>query len=135
MTDSTLPLQKAIVATLRKHDATKPIVDQRVFDAPSPGAQKPYVSIGPVQMLPEIAQDYDGADVRMQIDGWAAGPSSVGAKQLGRAIYIALQNAELQLEDDQRLVALTVEDTRYLLDADGVTQHAVVVVRARTEPT
>jgi hypothetical protein len=135
MIDATLPLQKAIIGALRKAAAIRAIVDGRSYDSPPANAQKPYVSIGPVLSLTEIAQDYGGADITIQIDGWSSGPQTLEIKQLGAALHATLHEAELELTDQQRLVALTVEFIRYLPEPDGITQHAVCSVRARTEPT
>lgn len=130
--DASLPLQKAIVAALKA--ASTPAAG-RVFDAISPSAAKPYISLGPFDVLTEQADEYEGSETTIQIDAWSAGPGSVEVKQLGRAIRAALHNATLTLEENQRLVSLTVEQIRYLRDPDGITQHAAVTVRALTEPS
>lgn len=133
--DASLPLQKAIVAALRSALPVKALVSQRVFDAVPSGAAKPYITIGPIDVLTDDAAEYEGSDSTIQIDGWSAGPSSVQVKQLGRAIRTALHNQEFTLDGNQRLVSMTVDQIRYFVEPDGITQHVAVSVRALTEPS
>jgi len=132
--DASLPLQKAIVAALKADPAVAAIVAARVYDVPPAAPVKPYISLGPFDVLTEVASNYEGSDTSIQIDGWSAGQGSVEVKQLARAIREALHEKEFTLDEDQRLVALTIDQTRYLRELDGITQHAAVTARARTEP-
>lgn len=132
MSDATLPLQAALVNRLQEDTAVKAIINRRVYDAVPKAAVMPYVSFGPWQVDPEIAQEYEGSDNFIQIDGWAAGPQSVEVKRLGKAIRDALV-APLAVEGN-RVIVFQVERTQYLRDPDGITQHAVISIRARTEP-
>lgn len=134
MTDATLPVQAAIVAALKAYAPLTSIVGSRVYDNVPNGAQKPYVSIGPTQFLPASGECIDGGDVVIQLDGWSEGPTSVEAKQIGAAIIARLRNFAEALEDGARLVDFQIEQARYLREPDGVTQHAVVIVRAAAEP-
>jgi hypothetical protein len=131
ISDSSLPLQKAIVARLK---ADVEMIDGRVYDAVPVSATKPYVSFGSFQVLPEEADCSEGVSVTIQLDGWAAGPDTVEVKRLGAAIARSLQWAELPLDEDQRLVIMNIIDVSYLRDPDGITTHAIVTVRAQTEP-
>jgi Protein of unknown function (DUF3168) len=131
--DATIPLQQAIIALLRNHAPLVAIVGKRTYDQVDPSAEKPYVSIGPIQVIPEKAIGYDASDISLQIDGWSAQRSSMEIKQIGAVIRAALDQAALTLQD-HRLVDLTAESTGYLLDPDGLTRHAVLTFRARTEP-
>jgi len=131
--DPSLQLQKAIVAWLNNH-ATGPLVGGRVYDGVPANAVKPYVSFGPFQMLPEHGDCLDGGEAILQIDAWAAGPSTVQVKQIGAAIAADLDLAELVLDGGQRLVEMTIEQTQYMRDPDGLTAHAVITVHTWTEP-
>jgi hypothetical protein len=133
--DPSLELQKAIVAALKADPAVNAIVAGRVYDGVPANAVKPYVSFGPFQLLPEHADCLNGGEAIIQLDGWAAGPSTVQVKQLGAAIANALDFAPLALDLPQQLVELTVEQTQYLRDPDGITAHAVVTLHAFTEAT
>jgi hypothetical protein len=133
--DSSLPLQKAIIDTLKADSAVAAIVGARVYDMVPAGAPKPYVSFGPEQVLPDKGDEYDGADIFVQLDGWSATGTKMEIKRLGAAIRSALDEKPLTLVDDQRLVRIAIEDAHYLVEPDGLTQHAALTFRARTEPS
>ena len=133
--DPSLELQKAIVAVLKADAAVNAIVGGRIYDGVPSNATKPYVSFGPFQLLPEHGDCLDGGEAILQLDGWATGPSTVQVKQLGTAIARALDEAPLVLDAPQRCVEISIEQTQYLRDPDGITAHAVVTVHAWTEPT
>lgn len=135
MSDSTLAIQKAVIAALKADASVSAIVAARVYDAVPTDAAKPYLSFGPTQVLPDIADEYEGSEVTFQIDGWSAGPSSVEAKRIGKAVRAALSGAALVLDDDERLVNIEPIQTNYLPEPDGITQHAALTFRVRTEPT
>lgn len=130
--DASLPLQAAIVKRLKTDVA---MVAGRVLDAPAPGTPKPYISIGESQINPAIAQLYHGANERFQIDGWSAGPGKAEAKALGAAILAAFaEPLELANGAGHRVVYIEHEQTEYVREPDGVTQHAACIFTAATEP-
>jgi hypothetical protein len=131
--DPSLALQKAIVARLKADAGVNAIVAGRIYDAVPGNAVKPYVSFGPFQLLPEHGDCLDGGEAFVTLDGWAAGPDTVQVKQLGTAVAKALDLAELTL-DAQHLVEMSIEQTQYMRDPDGITAHAVITVHAWTEP-
>jgi Protein of unknown function (DUF3168) len=133
--DPSLQLQKAIVARLKADAGVAAIVNGRIYDAVPGGAVKPYISFGPFQLLPEHGDCLDGGEAFVTLDGWAAGPDTVQVKQLGSAVAKALDLAPIVLESPQRLVEMSVEQTQYMRDPDGITAHAVITVHAWTEPT
>ena len=134
--DAALQLQKAVVAKL-KTDVIE--VGGRVYDGVPPHAVKPYISLGPFQMLPEHGDCLDGGEAFLTIDAWSNVPgangSSVEVKQIGAAIAKALDEAPLLLDAPQRLVDMSIEQIQYLRDPDGLTAHASITVHAWTEPT
>jgi|SRR5215211_6824780 len=134
VSDATLPLQAAVVAALKANAAVAAIVGTRIYDNPAGDAAKPYISIGPSDLVPDDADGIEAAEITMQIDGWSDTPTSVQVKQVGAAIRAALHHAELTLPDDQRLVFLEADNTRYLTEPDGLTRHVAVSLRALTEP-
>jgi hypothetical protein len=133
--DPSLALQKAIVARLKADAGVNAIIAGRIYDAVPGNAVKPYVSFGPFQMLPEHGDCLDGGEAFVTLDGWAAGPDTVTVKQLGAAVAKALDLAPIVLDGGQRLVEMSIEQTQYMRDPDGITAHAVVTVHAYTEPT
>lgn len=134
LADATIPLQKAIRAWLLADPAVTAIVGDRVFDNVSVDAVKPYVSFGPFQVLPELADCSEGCEIFVTLDGWdASGGKTETVKKLGAAI-VRLHNTDLTLGDGQRLVGIYLESTNYLRDPDNITTHAAIVLRALTEP-
>lgn len=134
MIDPSLELQAAIVAALKGAAPVTALVGARVFDAVAPNSEKPYVSLGQPQVLPDRADCIDGAEVSYTIHGWAAGPQSVAIKRLGKAIAAAIDDNELTLTG-HRTVLCELEQTQYLDDPDGLTKHVAVTIRFLTEPT
>jgi hypothetical protein len=138
--DASLPLQRAIVARCAADAGVQALIGdangpshQRFYDAVPATAAKPYVSFGPDQLLAEPADEYDGADLAVQLDAWSAGPGRVQVKQIIAALWAALDRAPLALEG-HRLITLDVEQTRILPEPDGTAWHGVLILRARTEP-
>jgi hypothetical protein len=135
LADPALPLQKAIVAALKADAAVNALVAGRIYDGVPANAVKPYVSFGPFQVLPEQGDCLDGADATIQLDGWSNKQgSTVEAKQLGAAIAAALDEATLALDLPHKLIDLRLANTRYVREPDGITAHAIVTLRAFTEP-
>jgi len=133
--DPSLELQKAIVARLKADAAVNAIIAGRIYDAVPDGALKPYVSFGAFQMLPEHGDCLDGGEAFVTLDAWAVGPQTVQVKSLGAAVAKALDRAPLTLDAPQRLVEMSIEQTQYMRDPDGLTAHGVITVHAWTEPT
>jgi hypothetical protein len=130
--DPALAIQKWVVSVL-KAGATGAMTGGRIYDGVPGGAQKPYVSFGPFQLLPEHGDCLDGGEAIVTLDGWAAGPDTVQVKQLGAAIAADLDRQTTEL-DGQRLIETSIEQTQYMRDPDGLTAHAVITVHAWTEP-
>jgi hypothetical protein len=133
--DPSLELQKALVAALKADAAVNAIIAGRIYDAVPSGAVKPYISFGPFQLLPEHGDCLNGGEAFVTLDGWATGPDTVQVKKLGAAVARALDMTAILLDAPQRCVEMSVEQTQYMRDPDGITAHAVITVHAWTEPT
>ena len=133
MIDPTLPVQSAVVTTLKASAAVAAIVGAKVYDVPPPNPQKPYVTIGEIQFLPDKADCIDGAEMAIPVHGWSGTQSSVQVKQLGDAILRALDDKVLPIIG-HRAVIFELEQVQYLRDPDGVSHHSVTIFRALTEP-
>jgi Protein of unknown function (DUF3168) len=133
--DPSLELQKALVAVLKNDTDVNAIIAGRIYDAVPGNATKPYLSFGPFQLLPEHGDCLDGGEAFLTLDGWAAGPDTVQVKKLGAAVAKALDLAAIVLDSPQRCVEMSIEQTQYMRDPDGITAHAVITVHAWTEPT
>lgn len=134
LSDASLQLQAAIVAWLRADPGVNAIVNGRIYDNVPQNAVKPYIAIGPFQVLPEAADCSEGAEIFVTLDGFDSGPPTQTIKRLGAALG-GLHQAELALGNGQRLVSMSLEATNYLRDPDNITTHASVTLRALTEPT
>lgn len=138
MSDASLPLRKAIIDKLKATGAVSTLVGTRVFTYPTPEAAKPYISIGPIQSIPDEAAEYEGSVTSIQVDGWSKGPEQTEAMKLGRAIEAALNRVDLSLIDNQRLVEIKRDPetgTQYLTEENGLTVHAAVTFTASAEPS
>ena len=130
-------MQKAIVAAL-KAGATGPLVGGRIYDGVPGEAVKPYVWFGPFQLLPEHGDCLErrrGVHHAGRLVGDPRHLVTVEVKTIGAAIAADLDLADIELEAPQRLVELTIEQTQYMRDPDGITAHGVITVHAWTEPT
>ena len=130
--DPSLALQKGTLSIM-KAGATGALTGGRIYDGVPGGAQKPYVSFGLFQVLPEHGDCLDGGEAFVTIDAWAAGPDTVQVKQIGAAIAADLDRVEIVV-DGQRLIELSIEQAQYMRDPDGITAHAVITLHAWTEP-
>jgi len=135
MPDPSLELQKAIVARLRADASLTALVAGRVYDAPPVNPTFPYVTLGEADVLVQRADSYDGSEVSMAVHGWSRAVGFPEVKRIAAAIRASLHEAPLVLADGERLVDVEVTDNRALRDPDGLSSHAVVSVRAFTEPT
>jgi hypothetical protein len=133
MSDASLALQCAIVTLLKADGPMTALVGPRIFDNVPASADFPYVTVGEDQVLPDLAQNYDGNDVITTLHGWSRAIGFPEVKQIGAAINAALNAATFSLSGF-RVVEFVQENTHYLRDPDGETRHGVFVYRARTEP-
>jgi hypothetical protein len=143
--DPSLPLVKAINAHLRATVAVTELVSTykssgpSIFDQAPADVVKPFVSTGPIQMLPEFGDCIDGAQATIQLDAYAANNTpgvapTVRARQLGAAIAAALDENVLDLDPPLGMVMMEVDAVQYLREPDGITAHAIVTLTARCEP-
>lgn len=134
MIDPSLELHRLIYETLVNHPAVTAEVGEdrpRVYDAAPNDAEKPYITLGPPQVLPDRADCIDGAETSYPIHGWTNGPRSVTIKRLGAAIALALDGVEFELVGHQTVLT-EVEQIVYLEDPDGLTRHVAVTLRVLT---
>lgn len=134
MSDSSYEVQEAIVAAVKADATLTSLIAGRIYDRVPPAASFPYISIGEDQVLPDLAQCYDGADVVSTLHAWSRAIGYGEVKRVAAALEKALTAATFTLTGF-RLVDKFFESTRYMRDPDGLTSHAVVTFRARTEPS
>lgn len=125
-TDSTLEVQKAIVALLRGDAGVAALVGARVYDQAPASVAFPFVSLGPTLGQPAVETDGgEGFEVSVTLDVWSRSRAGrVEAAQIMGAVVAAMNNAEPAL-DSKTVVMLRLESQRLMLDPDGVTHHGV----------
>lgn len=133
MSDPSLEVQKAIVAALKANGALPPEVGGRVYDPVPANAKMPYVSIGPIQVLPDKADCIDGAELSIQIDVWSTRTDGQEAKVIAKAVVAKLDDKPLAVDDHDAIV-FEHEVTRHLTDPDGQTKHSAITFRALVQP-
>lgn len=91
-----LAVQKALIGRLRGLDTE---AGARAYDTPPLGAAFPYITIGPVQVVPEFIGCGDASDVIVQVDVWSQDVGFPQVMRISGVIYSALNDKEIVLED------------------------------------
>lgn len=136
MSDPSLALQGAIVATLKGNGALPPVVAARVYDevpaekerVDKTGAAFPYVTVGDGQVLGDDTEDCgDGSEVFVQIDAWSRAVGYPEVKAIAAAIRTALKALPTLSGFDVSVVEF--QQCQFLRDPDGKTRHAALQFR------
>lgn len=93
----------------------------------------PYITIGEGQNVPDVADCIDGSEVYLTLHIWSRAESWKECKQIVAMIWAALQNSTLTLTENTCL-ELARESANFTRDPDGKTKHAVLTLKALTEP-
>lgn len=126
--DPSLELQGRVVSILKAAGVAGGRIHDRVPENP----EYPYVSIGPWTAASDDADCIFAEEVTGQIDVWSRKPGSVEAKQVARAVKVALRDADMALANNA-LVLFEHRITRVFRDPDGVTTHAAITFTALIE--
>lgn len=124
MSDSSLPVQAAIVAALKADAEVAGLVGARVYDRAPEAVAFPYVSFGPEAGEPFDAAALSGWDATIQIDTWSRKGGRVEAKAIMAAISARLHRGALTVAG-HALVFLLLEFQTVLDGGDGETVHGV----------
>ena len=95
-------------------------------------AEFPFVSFGPHSYIPD---DYDcvvAGEHTLQIDVWSRKPGFPECKRIADLVKKALHDVDLMMAENA-LASILVESVGFVRDADGLTSHGVVLVRASVE--
>jgi len=138
LTDPGFELQVAIVNALKADDGVAALVSGRVFDSVprgpdgSPTVPFPYVSIGDVQLLPDLGEQTDAAETVITLHAWSRAPGSTEVRKIARAVTASLHDVALTLGNGS-LQSLLLQSTHVLRDPDGLTSHSVLSFSALTD--
>ena len=142
MLSPALALQKALVAVMRSGPVQAAAVTAfKVYDKPPADAPTPYVTIGYVQTLGDLAQGYNGSElvaelhVWSQAGGWEEPETIAAAIRAGAAPQQDPDTPPPFALDGHQLVTWTFRGTHPLPDPDGVTRRVVVWLEYQTRPT
>jgi hypothetical protein len=131
MTDSTLEVQKALVALLKADGAIAALVGTRVYDPAPQNPTYPFISFGPKYGSPWDTDTDLGWELSMQIDCWSRKIGVAECGQIVAAVKAAVHRAVLSLDTQTPCICLA--DTQTILeDPDGLTRHGVLRVHVIT---
>jgi hypothetical protein len=130
--DPSLPIQKAIVTTLKADAAVVAALGgQRVYDRIPTGIRPPYVQIGDSQVLDDSAECLDLGEGFETIHVWSETVGRVQAKTIAKAVADAL-TPDLTVEGFE-ITGSYISDIRHLDGGDGMTSHSVLTFRYLSE--
>lgn len=135
MSDPSDVLHRAMRETLAGAPAVAGFVAGRIYDYVPKGSDPPlpYIVFGAFQVLDDGAGCIDGAEVFVTLDVWSRDQRSIEAKRICAAVARTLNDADLDLGAEHRLVEMMHQSSNVFLDADGLTSHGVVTFRVLTE--
>lgn len=132
--DPSEQLQRAIVGLLQADQDVAQIIYDRVYDTPPTKPVFPYITLGPGQVLPDLADDYDGSNHYVAINVWSQGVGFPECKRIAAAVRRVMCTSPLALDGHRLVGTMTMEFCHYLTEKDGITRHAAMSFLAMTEP-
>lgn len=135
MSDPALALQVAIIATLKalSTDAGNRVYDSVPVDQNGKiSASYPYITIGPVSLVPIDEECFDRSEFSHQIDVWSDGVGFIQAKTIAGQIRMQLHEQDLAV-DGHSIDRMRIENIAYSR-ADGVISRARITLNTETQP-
>ena len=135
MSDPSLELQVALVATLKSINST---AGSRVYDAVPVNqngdltATYPYITIGPGNLVPIDEDHFDRSEISHQIDVWSNGVGYVEVKTIAGEIRMRLHEQVMPV-DGHVIDRMRVEGINYSR-TDGVISRARITLITETQP-
>lgn len=131
-----LDLQRAIVTKLKPDTDLQALISNpiRLFQDVPPGPTFPYVTLGPSQRLPDLAECIDGAEVFTDLHVYTRAPGYELVKRIGATLIDILHDAVLTL-GEHRCLLINLSSELYFVEPDNLTKHGVLTFRALVEPT
>ncbi|WP_257164684.1 DUF3168 domain-containing protein [Bradyrhizobium sp. SRS-191] len=124
LTDPTTSLVETIKAKLLGDADLAALVADRCYDRIPNNPTFPYLSIGEVQVLPELGEATDAATAHVTLHSWDRFKGSDAVRSIGKYVIAALHDQDLMLSDGA-VQSLLLESARTLPDPDGLTKHGV----------
>lgn len=131
-----LDLQRGIVTKLKPDTDLQALISNpiRLFQDVPPGPTFPYVTLGPSQRLPDLAECIDGAEIFADLHVYSRGAGYSEAKRIGAALIELLHDATLAL-GEHVCKQIQLSNELYFIEPDNLTKHGVITFRALVEPT
>lgn len=127
-------LQKALYATLATTPALTALIGSGgIHDDVPADAAFPYVTIGETLTRDWSTQTRRGHEHQVTIHAWSRAAGRKETQEIVAAMDAALDGAALAL-DGHRLINLRTIFWHALAEADGLTYHGILRLRAVTEP-
>ncbi len=127
MTFSSDDISSAVLSHLKSDPKVSGLVTG-VFDGPMMNQAYPYVTFGPVDVLPDEYDCIDGENHTMQIDVWSRLHGKLAeASRICSAIKLSLNDANLDTGQTVFCECRFVSH-RVFHEPDGITAHGIVTV-------
>jgi hypothetical protein len=94
----------------------------------------PYMTLGPSQRLPDLAECIDGAEIFPEFHVYTRAPGYELVKRIGATLIDILHDATLSL-GEHRCLLIHLSNELYFVEPDNLTKHGVITFRALVEPT
>ena len=125
-------LQKALFQAL-DGDATLSGLVTGVYDNPPEGTVFPYIVLGNQRLQDWSGVEAPGMQVRVDVHAFVRAQGHKLLAEILAQVQAVLHEAALSV-DGQVLVLLRVLGSNLFTEADGITQHGVMQLEARTQP-
>lgn len=108
------------------------IVGSRVYDNVPEGAEFPYISFGPHDVIEDDADCITAGEHNLQLDVWSRTVGSLQTKEIVSKIKSILHDHDGEMLVNA-LASLRVENRRIFRDPDGKTTHGILNITALIE--
>lgn len=131
-----LDLQRAIVTKLKADTDLQALLANpiRLFQDVPKDPTFPYMTLGPSQRLPDLAECIDGAEIFPEFHVYTRAPGYELVKRIGATLIDILHDATLSL-GEHRCLLIHLSNELYFVEPDNLTKHGVITFRALVEPT
>jgi hypothetical protein len=128
-------LQKAMYDALLADSGVQSLLNSgglHIYQTVPDSPVYPYATIGDDQEGDDSVEGLDASEIFADLHVWSRSNTWQEGKSIASALKRALHNANLTLANS-RCVLIEHRITRNFMDADNITRHGVVTLRALTE--